>query len=333
MTVDPRDAPALRWGVLAPGGIAHKFADNAARLTRSRVVAVGSRSAERAGQFAARHGIDTAYASYAELLADPQVQAVYIASPQSEHHGHALAAIAAGKHVLVEKAFMLNSTQAAEVTAAARSAGVFCMEAMWTRFLPHVAAIRQVIERGEIGEVISIAADHGQNMLHHPPEHRLHNAHLGGGALLDLGIYPVSFAHDLLGVPDRVQATGSLTATGVDGQVSIALGFGGRAQAHLHTTLWARTATTAVISGTAGRIEVAGPFYQPSSFTVVRDDGAWWAYDREVDGGFQYEIAEVARRVADGDLESPRMTGRQTVEVMATLDEVRRQIGLVFPGE
>ena len=204
---------------------------------------------------------------------------------------------------------------------------------MWTRFLPHVAALRDVIARGEIGEVVSVLADHGQNMRHLPPEHRMHNPELAGGALLDLGVYPVSFAHDLLGTPDRIHATGSLTETGVDGQVSIALGYGERAQASLHTTLWSRTATTAVIAGSEGRIEVETDFYGPTSLTVVRDDGTWWSFDREIDGGFQFEAAEVARRVAEGATQSPRITWDDSLAVLRTMDEVRRQIGLAYPGE
>ncbi|MCV2394926.1 Gfo/Idh/MocA family oxidoreductase [Actinotalea sp. M2MS4P-6] len=330
---DPASAPPLRWGVLGPGWISEKFVDNVTRFTASEVVAVGSRSADRAAAFAAERGIRSAHGSYQELVDDPEVQAVYVASPHSAHHEHALLAIAAGKHVLVEKAFMVNAAQAEEVFDAARDAGVFAMEAMWTRHLPHVAALRAAIARGDIGEVVSVTADHGQNMKRHPPTHRLHAAALAGGALLDLGVYPVSFAHDMLGAPDRVQATGSLTPTGVDGQISIALGFGDRAQASLHTTLWAKTATTAVIAGTEGRIEVEGDFYSTTSFTVQRDDGTWWAWDRPVEGGFQYEVAEVARRVAAGELESPRMSWQGTLDVMRTMDEIRRQIGVRYPFE
>src|SRR5690606_8975411 len=226
-----------------------------------------------------------------------QVDAVYVASPHSEHLAHALLAIEAGKHVLVEKAFTRNGAEAQQLAEAARSKGVFLMEAMWTRFLPHVAALRDVIERGEIGEILMLSADHGQ-FFDFGPEHRLLNPALAGGALLDLGVYPVSFAHDLLGVPTAVHANGQLTETGVDGQVAISLEYEGRAQALLSTTLWAKTPTTAHISGTDGRIEVAGDFYRPTSFRVVRRDGSEWTFDRPVDGGFQFQAAEVARRVA-----------------------------------
>ncbi len=332
-TLDPRTAPPLRWGILAPGGIAAVFAEAVAHHTRGQVVAVGSRNRERAERFATHHGIPTTHASYRALVEDPQVEAVYVASPHSEHRAHALLAIKAGKHVLVEKSIARSAAQTQEIVDAAAAAGVFLMEAMWTLFLPHVDALRGVIARGEIGEVVSVIADHGQNMRHLPPEHRMHNLALAGGALLDLGVYPVSFAHDLLGTPDRIHATGSLTETGVDGQVSIALGYGERVQASLHTTLWSRTSTTAVIAGTEGRIEIDTDFYRPTSFTVIRDDGTWWSFDREVDGGFQFQAAEVARRVAEGATQSPRLTWEDSLAVMRTMDEVRRQIGLVYPGE
>lgn len=330
---DPRTAPSIRWGILGPGGIAHTFARAVTRHTQGELVAVGSRDRDRAAAFAAEYDIPGVHEGYEALVADPAVEAVYVASPHSEHRAHALLAIEAGKHVLVEKSFTRNAAEAQEVVDAARAAGVFLMEAMWTRFLPHVVALRSVLERGDIGEVVTLIADHGQAFGHVPASHRLQNPDLAGGALLDLGVYPVSFAHDVLGVPDRVQAVGSLTPTGVDGQISIALGYGERAQASLHTTLWSRTATTAVIGGTEGRIEIETDFYRPTAFTVVRGDGTYWSYDREVDGGFQYQAAEVARRVAEGAVESPVITHEDTVAVMRTMDEIRRQVGVTYPGE
>lgn len=329
---DPRTAPPLRWGIVGAGGIAGAFAWAVRQHTAGEVVAVGSRSPERAQRFAAEHGIRAAHGDYAALVADPAVQAVYVASPHSEHHAHARLAIGAGKHVLVEKAFTRDAAEATAVFDAARAAGVFAMEAMWTRFLPHVAALREVLARGDIGEVVGVLADHGQNMNHLGPAHRVHNPALAGGALLDLGVYPISFALDLLGAPDRIRAVGALTPTGVDGQVSVALGFGPRVQASLHTTLWATTPTTAAILGTAGRIEVATHFYRPTSFQVVPDDGERWTFRHEVAGGLQYEAAEVARCVAQGRPESERMSWASTLEVMRTLDEVRRQVGVGYPG-
>ncbi len=329
---DPRSAPTLRWGILGAGGIAGVFTDSVTRFTSSEVVAVGSRAQDRAEAFAARHHVARAHGSYEDLVADPAVEAVYVASPHSEHLEHALLAIAAGKHVLVEKAFTVNEAQAVELFAAARAQGVFAMEAMWTRFLPHMVVLRDVLASGEIGDLVGLIADHGQNMAHHPATHRLHDPALAGGALLDLGVYPISFAHDLLGAPDRVAAIGSLTPTDVDGQVSIALGFADR-QASLHTTLHANTATTAVVFGTHGRVEIDRPFYRPTRFTVVKDDGARWDYEAAVDEGMEYEAAEVARCVASGVTQSPLMPWQGTLEVMRTLDQVRTQIGLTYPAE
>ncbi len=331
-TEDPRTAPPIRWGILGAGGIAATFAQAVDRHTRAQLVAVGSRNRDRAERFATAHAIPTTHARYSDLVEDPHVDAVYVATPHSEHRAHALLAIAAGKHVLVEKSFTRNAAEAEEVFAAARARGVFVMEAMWTRFLPHVAALHDVIDAGELGEVVNVAADHGQ-WFAVDPQHRLFNPALAGGALLDLGVYPVSFAHDILGVPDRVTAVGSLTRTGVDGQVSVVLGYGERAQATLSTTLWAQTPTTAKISGTEGYAHLAGSFYAPTSFRVQRRDGRSWTFDQPIDGGLQYEAAEVARRVAAGDTQSPRMPWQATLDVLHTLDAARAQIGLRYPGE
>ncbi|BDZ41446.1 dehydrogenase [Paraoerskovia sediminicola] len=329
---DPREAPAVRWGVLGAGGIAQVFTGSVRRGTRSTVVAVGSRDRAKAQAFADEHAPGaTAHGSYEDLVADPDVDVVYVASPHSHHREHALLAIAAGKHVLVEKAFTRNEAEAREVLDAARDAGAFVMEAMWTRFLPHVAALRAAIARGEIGDVVNVSAAHGQNF---PLDatHRLYDPALAGGALLDLGVYPVSFAHDILGAPDATVAVGALTETGVDGQISMVLSHGPRAQSTLQTSLWAIGANGAVITGSQGRIEVDGWFYTPTSFRVVRDDGSSWSYSGFDGEGKEYQAAEVARCVAAGLTESPRMTWDDTLAVMRTMDEVRRQVGVVYPG-
>jgi predicted dehydrogenase len=312
--------------------MADQFTNGVRDLTQGSVVAVSSRSADRAKAFAASHGVPTSYSSVADLVGDPEVDVVHVASPHSEHREHALAAIAAGKHVLVEKAFCRNQGEAREVIDAARAAGVFCMEAMWTRFLPHVVDIKRTIANGDIGEIVSFEADHGQ-WFPFDPTSRLYDPGLAGGALLDLGVYPISFSHDLLGVPETITAVGQMTETNVDGQVSIVLGYGTRAQATLYTTLWAATPCTAVISGTEGRIEIEGRFYSPTSYRVTRRDGMVWTSDAHVPNGYAYEAAEVARRVAAGETESPAMTMGQTLDVMRTMDEVRKQIGLTYPGE
>ena len=293
---------------------------------------MGSRNHDRAERFATAHGIPTVHVGYRGLVEDERVDAIYVATPHSEHKEHALLAISAGKHVLVEKAFTRNAAEAEEVFAAARDAGVFVMEAMWTRFLPHVAALHQVIDSGEIGEIVHFAADHGQYFPFDAAS-RLYDPALAGGALLDLGVYPVSFAHDFLGVPDTVTAVGALTETGVDGQVSMVLQYGGRTHAVLTTTLWSKTPTTAKIGGTEGAIHVAGSFYAPTSFTLQRRDGRVWNFDHPSPRGLQYEAAEVARRVAAGETQSPLMPWQGTVDVLRTLDTVRQQVGVAYPGE
>ncbi len=332
---DPRDAPPLRWGVIAPGGIAHKLADAVRDFTAGAVVAVGSRDGGRAQEFARQHGIPRSYAGYEQLVRDDEVEAVYVASPHSGHRDHALLAIEAGKHVLIEKALARNGAEVEEIFAAAAAKGVFVMEAMWTRHLPHIAWVREKIAAGAVGEIVTVTADHGQ-ALDLPAEHRLKNPDLAGGAILDLGVYPVSFVVDLLGAPSEVKALGRLTETGVDGHVSMVLGYAGRTVAQVDTTLWTKTPTVAVISGTEGSIEVDGDFYSPGLVRVRSADKARSLveeWDGSADNGFQFEVAEVARCVADGKQESERMTWDSSRAVMAVLDEARRQVGVVFPGE
>lgn len=326
---DPADAPPLRWGILAAGGIARKFAADIPQHTASTVVAVGSRSRERAEEFATANGVARAHGSYEDLVADPEVEAVYVASPHSEHRDHALLAIEAGKHVLVEKSFTRNAAEAREVLDAARERGVFAMEAMWSRFLPHMVALRQTIASGAIGDVVTLVASHGQPIAHVP---RMARPELAGGALLDLGIYPVAFAFDVLGEPSSVHATGWLTDAGVDATLAITFGYE-RAVAQLSTTMLARTHNVAEIAGTGGRITVAETYYAPTSFTVHPTDGEPWTVAPEVTGGFQFQAAEVARRVHAGELESPVRPWAEIIGTQVAMDEIRRQVGMVLPDE
>jgi len=329
---DPMSAPAYRWGILGAGGIARKLADAVTNYTASDIVAVAAASGvERAQEFADEKSISKAYGSYEELVADPDVDIVYVATTHNNHHEPALLAINAGKHVLVEKSFTQNEAQAQLVVDAARAKGVFLMEAMWTRHLPHIYAMREVIARGDIGDVISIQADHGQMLTH---RERMVRPELAGGALLDLGIYPVAFAHDILGVPEQITAVGRLRDTGVDGQISMIFDYPSKgAQASLTTTMEARTSVTAHVAGAKGRIELEDMFYAPTRFTVTPLDGTPWTFDGTVENGFQYEAAEVARRVAAGDTESALHPLEQSIELMRILDEIRAQVGVVYPGE
>lgn len=331
---DPADAPAIRWGVLAPGGIAHDWTEALHAATTSRVVAVGSRSLERAQAFATEFGVERAHSSYEALVADSGVDAVYIASPHSEHHGHALLALGAGKPVLVEKAFTRTATEAAEVVEAARARGLLAVEAMWTRFLPHLDVVRGCLEDDLLGEVRAVEADHGQRLYPDGPQ-RLGDPALAGGALLDLAVYPVSFAHLALGGFTAVQATGTLAETGVDASETIAVTGPQGAIGTLSATMLAKTPCAASVSGTEARLEIDGWFYQPNTVRLLDGD------DREVDRfeppsrahGLAYEAAEFARLLAAGKTESGLVPLDETLRIMQVLDEVRRQLGVRFPGE
>ena len=334
-TPDPLDAPALRWGILAPGLIAGLFAQGLRRHTRQQITAVGSRSLGRAERFAAEFGVAKAYGSYSELVADPEIDVVYVASPHSEHREHALMAISAGKHVLVEKAFTRNAAEAREVIAAATSAGVLVLEAMWTRFLPHIDVVRQLLDDGALGEVTTVFADHGQWFANDAAS-RLFDPALAGGALLDLGIYPVSFASFVLGTPASIVATGTLAFTGVDGQVSVILTTTKGAQALVNTTLFAKTPTTATIVGTEARIELMGDFYAPTRVSLISRDGRRVDWDDNPIRGHDalcFQAAAVASLVSAGETESPLMPLPETVSIMETTDEIRRQVGVHYPGE
>lgn len=323
-------APAIRWGILGAGGIAAKFADAVNQFTASSVVAAASASSlDKAKDFVAAHDAGDAYQSYGELVSRDDVDAVYVATTHNNHHEPALLAIEAGKHLLVEKPFTQNTAQAETVLAAAEKAGVFVMEAMWTRHLPHVYALRAAIEAGEIGDVTAVIVDHGQALTHVP---RMYRADLAGGALLDLGIYPIAFAHDLLGMPTSVTAVGQLTDGGVDNQVAMIFDYP-TAQASLHTSMVSKSANNALIAGTKGFIEVKGWFYTPTSFTVTLLDGGSRTFDGTVDNGFQFQAAEAARCITAGLTESPVMSWTDTREILALMDGIRAQIGLAYPNE
>ena len=323
----------FRWGVIGTGGIASDFATDLALLSDATIVAVGSRRRQTADTFADQFGIPNRHGSYEELVADPEVDAVYVATPHPGHLAAALLAIAAGKAVLVEKPFTMNKSESIQLVEAARAKGVFLMEAMWTRFLPHMVAIRELLAAGRLGELRTVIADHGQ-WFALDPTHRIFAPELGGGALLDLGIYPVSLASMVLGTPTKITAVSDPAMTGVDGQTSMVLRDDAGRHAVLTTTSAAVTANTAVISGTAARIEIEGVWYRPVSFTIVdRDETRDRHHILHTGNGLRHQAAEVARCVRAGLLESPLLTLDETVSIMGTMDEIRAQIGLTYDAD
>ncbi|GAA1749485.1 Gfo/Idh/MocA family oxidoreductase [Aeromicrobium alkaliterrae] len=323
----------LRWGLLGLGGISRKFAADL-RVAGLDLAAVGSRAQESADRFAAEVGAPRAHGSYAALVDDPTVDVVYVGTPHPFHAEHALLALRAGKHVLVEKPFTLNAAQAREVVAEADARGLVVLEAMWTRFLPHMVRLRELVAAGALGEVRALTADHSQR-LPSDPGHRLQDPALGGGALLDLGIYPVSFAWDVLGAPTSVTARSVPTATGVDAQTSVVLTYAGGQHAVTHSALDVAGRNDAVVLGTEARVEIDPTFYQPTSLRLVASDRrVLETFDGSVPGrGMQFQALELERLVREGRSASDALPPHESVAIMETLDEVRRQIGLVYPGE
>lgn len=322
-----------RWGILATGGIARLFTQDL-RAHGHKVTAVGSRSAASARAFADEFGIARAHGSYAALVADPEVDVVYVATPHNFHADNAVAALKAGKHVLVEKAFTMNADQARQIADLARAGGLLAMEAMWTRFLPHMHFVRDVVRSGRIGEVRSVHADHSQRLTA-DPAHRLNDPALAGGALLDLGAYPLSFVHDILGAPEEVLARATMRDTGVDASVATIMSHRGGAVSTTYSTMETRGPNRAVVLGTEGRVEIAPVWYSPAPVTVhdARNQVVD-SFDEPVSGrGMQHQAAEVERLLVAGETESPVMTLDDSVAVMTTMDRVRAIIGLRYPGE
>lgn len=315
----------LRWGVIGSGRIAATFTTDLDLTDSGRVVAVGSRHRDSADRFADRFGIPHRHGSYEGLVTDPDVDVVYVATPHPMHHANARLALDAGKPALVEKAFTMNATEARDLVATARAGGLFLMEAMWTRFLPHIAEVRRVVAGGTLGEIVTVMADHGQ-WFPADPGSRLFAPALGGGALLDLGVYPVSFASMILGRPDRIVTMVDPAFTGVDGQTSMLFGYPSGAQAVLTCTSSAKSPTRAAIVGTDGRIEIDGDFYAPSSFTLVPREGKASRFAEAHRGrGLRHQADEVARCLRDGLLESPIMPLDESIAIMETMDTVLAQ--------
>jgi predicted dehydrogenase len=286
------------------------------------VTAVGSRSRSSADAFGDAFDVPLRFDSYEALVESDEVDVIYVATPHPMHFANATLSLGHDKPVLVEKAFTMSALEARDLVAVARTKNLFLMEAMWTRFLPHVVAVRKLINDGALGEIVAVEADHGQWFAPDPAS-RIFAPELGGGALLDLGVYPVSFASMLLGTPERITALVDPAFSGVDGQASMLFGYANGAHAVLTCTTSARTATRACISGTKARIEIKGDFYAPSSIELITRDGDVQSFEfPHVGRGLHYQAQEVAKCLREGRTESDVMPLDESIAIMATMEGV-----------
>ncbi|QHF20894.1 Gfo/Idh/MocA family oxidoreductase [Rathayibacter sp. VKM Ac-2762] len=324
------DSPVLRWGVIAPGSIAGSFVEALQKHARQRVVSVGSRSLERAERFASRFGIERASAGYEAVVEDPEVDVVYIASPHSEHARQALLAIAAGKHILVEKPFAPTPGEAEMIVHAARDAGVFAMEAMWMRYLPHMDVVRQLLADGAVGAPAVVSADFGA-AFDFDPSSRIFDPALAGGGLLDVGVYASSFVSMVAGTPQSTVVAGSMTSTGVDATATIVGSHAHGVQSVATSTVLADTRHAASVAGRAGRIDVHPSFWTPGGVTLTRgSESGSWIDETPLQGGegLAWEALHVAQYVTEGRTESPLHPLDEVVAVVRTLDDARRRLGV-----
>jgi predicted dehydrogenase len=329
----------VRWGILATGKIATSFASNLALLDECEIAAVGARRQESADAFADAHGVGTAYGDYRALVEDPSVDVVYVATPHAMHREHVELAFEAGKPVLCEKALTLNAPEAEHLVALAREKGLFLMEAMWMRCNPLVRRLQQLLACGALGEVRQVRADIGF-VVDKPPTDRILDPRLGGGALLDMGVYPLTFASLFLGEPSSFAATAALSEAGVDLNLALSLGYESGAVAALTATLTAWSPRTASIATDLGRIDVPPAFHHPTSATwtsaqVDRDPGGpagpVVVSEPLIGTGLAHEALEVVRCLRNGETESPLVPLDDTVALMRQMDRIRELVGVRYP--
>ena len=315
-------------GCLSPGRIASDFVSTLHRNTDQRVVAVGSRSLERATRFATAHGVSRSYGDYGQLVEDPDVDIVYVSTINSEHRALAELAIAAGKHVLIEKPIGVDAKEVRTIAASARSAGVFAMEAMWSRYLPQTDVLLQLCDEGAFGQIQQVTADFGANFgtNHVAPVFR---PELGGGVLRDIGIYPVWFARLILGEPVSITTQGVGIDTGVDAQIAAILAFAHGSQAIVTATMLADTPTVAAINGTHARAEVRGPFLMPGGFDLVsKNSRETWSDPSglRLRDGLCWQAVGVADHIANGCTESPLHSLDDSIAILSILDSMRHSV-------
>lgn len=324
----------VRWGILGPGRIAHKFATGLRAAPGAELVAVGSRSQDNADRFGDAFGVPTRHASYEALAADPNVDVIYVATPHPQHMEATLLCLDHGKAVLCEKPFAMNLAQAERMVASAREKRLFLMEAMWTRFRPAIRKAVELVDAGAIGtpELLQIAVGWGATF---DPENRLFKKELGGGILLDGGIYPLSMASHFLGEPEGIASLAHMAPTGVDDQAGVVLSYPSGAMASVVFSDRVTPHAIATLTGTEGRIEIHEDWHKPEGFTLRRSDGSTEVYDFTLTegNGYQYEAIHVMACLREGKTESDVMPLDETLAVMKTLDAIRAQWGLQYDAD
>lgn len=322
----------LRWGILGLGSIANAFATGLQALPDAKLVAVGSRSQEKADQFGEKYGAPNRHNSYEALASDPEVDAVYVSTPHSLHAEDAILCLNAGKAVLCEKPFTINAAQAEQVVKVAREKNVFLMEAMWSRFFPIMYRLRELVASGAIGEPLMLQADFGFRAGVNP-ESRLFNPALGGGGLLDVGVYPISLASMLFGTPSQITGLAHLGETGVDETAGMVMSYGSGRIAVLSTGIRVNTPHEATVLGADGQIKIHSPWWKPSAMTLSASGKSEEITLPYESNGYQFEAQEVARCLKAGKTESDIIPLDETLHVMRTLDTLRSQWGLKYPME
>jgi len=334
MPIPMTDGRPIRWGILGAGGIANTVSNDINLTAGNVVTAVAARDADRAARFAAQHGATRSYGDYKALVHDDAIDVVYVTTTHPHHRAHALMAIEAGKAVLIEKPVCLNAADARDVFAAATREGVFAMEAMWTRTNPLIRQAQQMIADGAIGEVRGVRTEFGLGLAF-DATHRLYDLDNGGGALLDLGVYPVTFAYLFLGPPDEVRTVGTLSPTGSDETVAMQWLYDGHPRAQLWTSVPIHAPNESAILGSKGWVSFLPEVYRPRGLTVHTESGESHTDDPLAGHGFGYgpEIEEVERCLRAGLTQSPLIPHADTIAILEILDDARAVVGVVYPGE
>lgn len=320
----------FNWGVIGPGKIAHKFVQDLKATGNARLHAVASRDEDRAKAFAAQYGASHYYGGYEQIVTCPDLHAVYIATPHTGHMENTVMCLESKMPVLCEKPFAMNAREVREMIAAARRNDTFLMEALWTRFLPTTQKALEIIESGTIGEVLSVKADFGFKAEFNP-EGRLFNRALGGGSLLDIGIYPAFLSLLILGKPQSIKAMANIGSTGVDEECGALLQYEGGKMAHLHSTILARTKTEAFIYGEKGTIHMHTRWHEPTSMSLLIEGERPEDFHLEMPGkGYHYEAAEVMKCLSEGKKESDLMPLSFSLDLIELLDAIREEAGVVY---